>query len=119
MTTISKRHLKAWKVFNEELEAFRAEAGEEFATLYEDANTTREVKGFEMSESGILTWWECETFPNVKTRQEREQMINEEDAREWLNFWRAAFRRAKRYWAMDAEKLDKIQDGELEDMQED
>ena len=38
-----------------------------------------------------------------------------EDAKEWLSFWRANLRRAKRYWATDAETLDKIQDGEIED----
>lgn len=119
MTTISARHLKAWEKFNDELEAFRAEAGEEFATLYEDAYTTREVKEFKMTQEGILTWQECETFPNVRIRQEQEQMMDEEDAREWLKFWRANFRRAKRYWEMDTDTFDKIQDGEIEDIQED
>ena len=118
MATISARHIKAWEKFNEELEAFRIEIGEqEFVTLYEDAYTTREVKDFKMTKTGILTWWEHETFKEA-TRQEREQMIDEDDAREWLKYWRAAFRKAKRYWSMDAEILDKIQDGELEDTEE-
>jgi hypothetical protein len=34
---------------------------------------------------------------------------------EWVSFWRACLRRAKRYWAMDTDKLDAIQDGEQED----
>ena len=72
-----------------------------------------------MTQDGILTWWECETFPREKVRQEQEQMMDEDDAREWLKFWRANLRRAKRYWEMDTETLDKIQDGELEDIQED
>ena len=120
MATISARHIKAWEKFNEELEAFKAETGQEgFVTLYEDAYTTREVKDFKMTDTGELTWQEYECYGyKDNTTQEREQMMDEDDAREWLKFWRANFRRAKRYWAMDAEILDKIQDGELEDTEE-
>ena len=44
--------------------------------------------------------------------------MDDDDAKEWLSFWRANLRRAKRYWAMDTEALDKIQDGEIEDTEE-
>ena len=111
---LSARQLKAWEKFSEDLNSFRAETGEDFAILYEDAFTTREVKDFKMTETGVLTWRECETFKEYE-RQEREQMINEEDAREWLKFWRAALRKARKYWSMDSEVLDKIQDGEIEE----
>lgn len=118
MATISERHIKAWQKFNDELEAFKADTGVEgYVTLYEDAYTTREVKDFKITKTGILTWWEAETYKETE-RQEREQVVDEDDAREWLKFWRAAFRRAKRYWAMDAETLDKIQDGKIEDMED-
>lgn len=118
MARISERHIKAWQRFNDELEAFKADTGMEgYVTLYEDAYTTREVKDFKMTKTGILTWWEAETYKETE-RQEREQMMDEDDAREWLKHWRAAFRRAKRYWVMDTETLDKIQDGELEDTEE-
>jgi hypothetical protein len=48
-------------------------------------------------------------------KQNVEQMYDEGDAREWLSFWRANLRRAKRYWSMDSERLDAIQDGLIED----
>ncbi len=32
-----------------------------------------------------------------------------------VKFWRKCLRRAQRYWSMDSEELDKIQDGEIED----
>jgi hypothetical protein len=118
MARMSKRHLTAWVRFNEDLMAFTGETGEEFATLYEDAYTTRQVKGFEMTEDGILTWWEYDTYSKTPLKQEREQMMDEDDAREWLSFWRANLRRARRYWEMDTETLDRIQDGELEDMED-
>lgn len=113
---LTERHLKAWAKFAADIEAFAAETGQEYATLYEDAYTTREVKGFNMTQAGELTWWEYETYRiSNQQRQEREQMVNEEDAREWLAFWRANLRRAKRYWAMDTERLDAIQDGQIND----
>ena len=115
---ISARHLKAWEKFSSDLAAFAQETGQDYTTLYEDAYTTREVKDFKMTQDGILTWWECETFPREKVRQEQEQMMDEDDAREWLKFWRANLRRAKRYWEMDTDTLDKIQDGELEDIED-
>lgn len=111
---ITNKHVVAWQRFNDELDAFRKETESDFATLYEDANTTREVKDFKMSRTGELTWLECEPYRNRIT-QEVEHMQDIEDARDWLKFWRANLRRAKRYWQMDAETLDKIQDGEIED----
>lgn len=91
--------------------------GEDFAMLYEDAFITRNVKDFQMTEAGILTWWESETYKD-KVSQEREQIIDDADSREWLKFWRANLRRAKRYWSMDSETLDAIQDGHIEDEEE-
>lgn len=110
---ISARHIKAWEKFNSDLATFAQETEQaDTATLYEDAFTTRkDVKDFKMTADGILTWIEEGT-------QEREQMYDEEDAREWLKFWRANLRRAKRYWEMDTDTLDKIQDGELEDTED-
>ena len=36
----------------------------------------------------------------------------------YIKFWRSCLKRAKRYWSMDSEKLDAIQDGEAEDEEE-
>ena len=38
---------------------------------------------------------------------------------EWIKFWRACLRRAKRYWEMDTDTLDAIQSGEKEDNEDD
>lgn len=105
---ISARHIKAWEKFNEEVLAFAQETESDEATLYEDAFTSRNVKNFWMRANGTLSWIE-------DGKMEIEQMFDEDDAREWLKFWRANLRRAKRYWEMDVEKLDAIQDGEIED----
>jgi hypothetical protein len=113
MALISKRHIKAWERFNDELERFlKDDIGEETyageITLYEDAFTTRNVRYFKMTEDGVLTWTEDEQF-------NQETMYDEDDAREWLKFWKSCLRKAKRYWNMDAIQLDRIQDGEVED----
>ena len=121
MTKITDRQIKAWEKFNAEIDAYRKAYGDEFAWLYEDACTTRRVRDFNMSRSGVLTWVEeemervggCWTYV---PKPNREQMWDEEDAREWLKFWRSCFRRAKGYNEMPTEVLDAIQEGEREDI---
>lgn len=105
---VSARHIKAWEKFNEDVYLFAQETEEEEATLYEDAFTGRNVRDFRMQSNGTLSWRE-------DGKLEVEQMFDEDEAREYLSFWRANLRRAKRYWEMDVEKLDAIQDGEIED----
>ena len=110
---ISDNIVKAFEKFNADLKAFGEETNEEYITLYEDANTTRMVKDFRLYKNGKLTWKEQELY-GKKVTSESETMIDDYDAKEWLSFWRANLRRAKWYWAMNAETLDKIQDGEIE-----
>ena len=38
---------------------------------------------------------------------------------DYVKFWRKCLRLAKRYWNMDPEELDKIQDGAAEDINDD
>ena len=108
---VSDKVVKAFERFNADLDAFRTETGDDVAILYEDAFTTRNVKDFKLCKNGKLTWVE----DGVK---ESEQMFDDDDAKDWLSFWRANLRRAKRYWSMNTETLDKIQDGEIEDKEE-
>ena len=114
MEKISKRHLKAWERFNEDLEAFAKEldvtAADE-VTLYEDALTTRNVRYFSMTSDGVLTWTEDEEI-------NQETMFDEDDAREWLAFWKSNLRRARRYWEMDAVELDRLQEAEVNGINE-
>ena len=105
--------VKAFERFNADLKAFGEETEETFVTLYEDANTTRKVANFRLFKNGNLKWIEIE---DGKLSQENvEVMMDDDDAKDWLSFWKANLRRAKRYWALDSEILDAIQDGKLED----
>ena len=113
------RLIKAFEKFNEDLKEFGEQTGEVFVTLYEDANTTREVANFKRYKNGKLTWVEMEdTWRDgqrvQESRQEEYLHTEDDDIQDTLKFWRANLRRAKRYWAMNAETLDKIQDGEIE-----
>lgn len=114
MAKISDKHIKAWEKFNSRLESFAKESDVTEAdevTLYEDANTTRNVRYFNMTEDGILTWTEDEEF-------NQETMYDEDDAKEWLRFWKACLGRAQRYWKMDAVELDRLHDGLIKDKEE-
>ena len=53
-----------------------------------------------------------------RSRHEEYLHTDDDDIKDTLKFWRANLRRAKKYWAMNAETLDKIQDGEIEDIEE-
>lgn len=116
MTRISERTIKAFEKFQAELKAFGEETGEVFVTLYEDANTTRQVANFRLYKNAKLKWVEA-NWRGISEEQV-EIMEDDDDAKEWLKFWKANLRRAKKYWSMDSEKLDRIQDG-LEDDIED
>ena len=112
--------IKAFEKFNEDLKEFGEQTGEIFVTLYEDANTTREVANFKLYKNGKLTWVEMEDVYAdrqmiCEPMKEEYHHTDDDDIKDTLNFWRANLRRAKRYWAMDAETLDKIQDGQVED----
>jgi len=118
---IKKSHLKAVEKFNEELKAFAKETGENPVTLYENANTSFTLANIAISNDGQLFYdYDGETDFVVIVRQDEETGdYYEEDGMdsimEYIKFWRACLRRAKRYWSMDSDKLDKIQDGEEED----
>ena len=117
------RLIKAFEKFNEDLKTFGEQTGEVFVTLYEDANTTREVANFKLYKNGKLTWVEMEDVYAdrqmiCEPMKEEYLHTDDDDIKDTLNFWRANLRRAKRYWSMDAETLDKIQDGEIEDTEE-
>ena len=120
---IKKIHIKAVEKFNEELKAWEKETGESPVTLYEDANTSFTLSDI-LVENGWLKF-------NYDGKPDSVLMVQKDDfdgeyyedegidgIMEYLKFWRACLRRAKRYWAMDSDELDRIQDGELEDNEE-
>lgn len=117
---IKKSHLKAVEKFSEELESWAKETGEAVATLYEDAFTSFTLSDIRVGGDGKLHYLydgEEESDTTVVCDEETGEWyeVEYDGIMESIKFWRSCLRRAKRYWSMDSEKLDKIQDGEIED----
>lgn len=122
-TYIKKSHIRAVEKFNEELKSWAKETGEDEATLYEDANTSFTLSDVRV-EHGYLKY-------RYDGADEKERIVIEgpregvyveteyDGIMDYVKFWRKCLKRAKRYWAMDPDRLDKIQDGSAEDVDDD
>ena len=118
---IKKSHLKALEKFKEELAAFAKETGEDKPQLYENAYTSFRLYDIKV-ENGELSFGydDGRDYEKCVHRDPDTRKYYEDDTiMEYVKFWRACLRRAKRYWTMPVEKLDAIQDGEIEDEEED
>lgn len=116
---IKKSHIRTVEKFNEELKAFGIETEQAAPTLYEDAFTSFTLSNIRVQNGCLLYEYDSKTeSEKIVKYDEDEKTYYEEDLdgiTEWVKFWRKCLKRAKRYWSMDTEKLDKIQDGEIED----
>ena len=121
---IKKSHIKAVQKLNEDLKAFAEETGENPVTLYEHANTSFTLANIAISNDGQLFYeYDGQTEFEVIVCHDNETGEYYEDEgmdgiMEYVKFWRACLRRAKRYWQMDSDKLDAIQNGDIEDEEE-
>lgn len=120
---IKKSHLRMVEKFNADLEAFRKYTDDDAAVLYEDAYTSFTLANVRV-ENGCLLYeydgrLEKETI--VLQYEDTKEYYEEEydGISDWIKFWRACLRRAKRYWEMDTDTLDAIQSGEKEDDEDD
>ena len=120
---IKKSHLRMVERFNDDLEAFREYTGDAAAVLYEDAYTSFTLANVRV-ENGCLQYeydGKLEQEAIVLQDEDTKEYYEEEydGISEWIKFWRACLRRAKRYWEMDTDTLDAIQSGEKEDNEDD
>lgn len=116
---IKKSHIKAVEKFNEELKAWAKETGEDEATLYEDANIS-----FTLSDPIVENGWlkfNYDGQPDSVRMVEQDDLDGKyyetegvDDIMEYVKFWRKCLNRAKKFWAMDPEHLDAIQNVEAE-----
>jgi len=113
---IKKSHIKALEKFKAELDAFRQETGEEVVTLYEDAFTS-----FTLDNIRLVDGCLCYDYDG---NPEKDRIVRKDCGKYWeddidgimdmVKFWRKCLNRAKKFWAMDPEHLDAIQNGEAE-----
>lgn len=117
---IKKSHLRMVEKFKEDLEMFRQQTGDKVAELYEDAYTSFKLGDIKV-ENGILSYQydDGRDFDRIVLQDPDTKEFYEDESLdslpEIIKFWRKCLRRAKRYWSMDPDRLDKIQDGEIED----
>lgn len=116
---IKKSHLKTVEKFNEELEAWAKETGEEVATLYEDANTSFTLSNIRLTSQGEMLY-------DYDGKEDKEIVVEHDDDEncyyeceydgimDYIKFWRKCLHRAEKFWAMDPDHLDAIQNGEAE-----
>lgn len=119
---ISKRHISIVNKFNEELKAFAKYTGDEEAILYEDANTSFTLSNVRVEDGYLIYEYDGreDSEDMIVVDEDGEAWERETDGiAEWVKFWRGCLRRAKRYYSMDTDKLDAIQDGAIEDTEED
>lgn len=117
---IKKGHIRAVEKFNEELKAWAKETGEDEATLYEDANTSFTLSDLRVEHGYLKYRYDgCDEKERIVIEGPREGVYVETEydgIMDYVKFWRKCLKRAKRYWAMDPDWLDKIQDGVIEDV---
>ena len=119
---IKKSHVKALEKFKAELELYKTDCDPD-GRLYEDPYTS-----FTLDNIRLVDGCLCYDYDGLPERDtivrwdEETGEYREEDLADGIvdivRFWRNCLRRAKRYWTMDVEKLDAIQDGEREDTDE-
>ena len=81
----------------------------------------QEDKEFELTGDAMLdacSKASCNAIVCLWIRSERDPNRLWLIAKFYGEFWRKCLKRAKRYWAMDPDRLDKIQDGVIEDVNE-
>ena len=119
---IRKSHIKALDKFNAELMAFAAASGEDEPRLYEDPFTSFTLSKLRVEHGYLKFRYDgCEDKERVVFLDDETCKYYEADLdgiMDYVKFWRKCLRRAKRYLCMEPDKLDKIQDGEIEDDEE-
>ena len=116
---IKKSHIKAVEKFNEELKAWAKETGEKEPTLYEDAFTS-----FTLSDPVVENGWlkfnydgQPDSVNCVMKDKVTEEYYEDEgidDIMGYVRFWRKCLNRARKFWNMDPDHLDAIQNAEVE-----
>ena len=110
------RTLKAVQQFNKDLNLFSIITGEpEGATLYEDAFTSFGLKNVRVEGNELKYDYNFQDGKGWK--EQSEELTSNEVLRDYLGFWKACLKRAKKYWNMAAEDLDNIHEGNTEDIE--
>ena len=110
---IKKSHIRAVEKFNEELKAWAKETGEEEVTLYENLNTSFTLSN-PVVENGYLKF-NYDGKPDSVNCVMQDELTKEyyedefiDGIMDYVKYWRACLKRAKKYWEIDPDILDKM-----------
>ena len=119
---IKKSHIRALENFKAELEKYKELLDPE-GRLYEDPFTSFTLGNIVLVNGELHYDYDgerqCDTI--VVLDEETDEYYEDElfnGLMDTVKFWRKCLKRAQRYWNMDTEKLDKLQDGEIEDTED-
>ena len=121
-TYIKKSHIRALEDFKAALDKYKT-LGDPDGTLYEDPYTSFTLDNIMLVDGELHYDYDGKPEKDVIVRKDEETGEYWEDdsldgLMETVKFWRKCLKRAQRYWFMPTEQLDAIQDGEIEDEEE-
>ena len=115
---IKRSHIAALEKFKAELERYKTECDPD-GWLYEDANTS-----FTLSDIHLMEGCLCYTYDG---KDDHDTLVQKDpDTGEYyeiegpdslmgiIKFWRKCLKRAAKFWNMDPDELDAIQNAEVE-----
>ena len=119
---IKKSHIKAVEKFNQELIAFADYTQDYPPTLYEDIFTSFTLWNVYVKDGCLCYEYDGKMEKDDLIMYDEEEEVYFEDEyysgiMNAVKFWRTCLRRAKKYFAEDPEVLDRIYDGEMEDLE--
>ena len=122
-TYIKPSHIRAVEKFKAELEKYKEQCDPE-GTLYEDPFTSFTLDEIEVVNGRLRYLYDGKPDSDIIVRFDDEACQYYEDEgldslMEIVKFWRKCLRRAQRYWTMDNDELDALQNGEVEEEEED
>ena len=112
---IKKSHITALEKFKAELERYK-ETCDPDGWLYEDANTHFTIDDIRLKDGCLCYNYDGEPQKDRIVRKDgREYWEDDIDGiMDTVKFWRKCLNRAKKFWSMDPDHLDAIQNGEAE-----
>lgn len=119
---ISKSHIMAVEKFKAELERYKTECDPD-GTLYENPLTSFTLDNIHV-ENGWLKF-DYDGQPDsvrVVLQDDLDGEYYEESLdgiMDYVRFWRKCLKRAQKYWSMDVDELDALQNGEIDDEDDD
>ena len=119
---IKKSHIRALENFKAELEKYKT-LGDPDGTLYEDPYTSFTLDNIVLINGELHYDYDGERQCDMIVCHDPETGEYYEDEvidglMDTIKFWRKCLKRAQRYWSMDPDELDKLTDGETEDVDE-